>query len=320
MSRRTLLLVRWGIFLAACAFLFLRLSADQSTHALWGEWRRAVNAAAWPVWALMFAMAVLNWGIEAAKWRWLVAHLERMSLGRAFAATLAGTTVGLITPNRTGEFLGRVLFLAPEHRWQGGFATVLGSIAQFVTTLLIGGAAFVIWWERTPMVADVGPMWGVVIVVLVAAVAGGALVLFFRPRLLRQLIKVVPLLRRMEGAAAVLEDYAVRELMLVFGMSIARYLVFAAQYVLMLVVLAGIPWQEALVVVPVIYLVTTLVPTMMLTDLGVRGSASVALLTPVGGSPAVVLLASFGVWAVNIAMPALVGGVILLVARIRTRR
>ena len=67
-------------------------------------------------------------------------------------------------------------------------------------------------------------------------------------------------------------------------------------------------------------MVTTLVPTMMLTDLGVRGSASVALLTPVGGSPAVVLLASFGVWAVNIAMPALVGGVILLVARIRTRR
>ena len=71
MSRRTLLLVRWGIFLAACAFLFLRLSADQSTHALWGEWRNAVDVAAWPVWGVMFAMAVLNWGIEAAKWRWL---------------------------------------------------------------------------------------------------------------------------------------------------------------------------------------------------------------------------------------------------------
>lgn len=320
MSRRTLLLVRWGIFLAACAFLYLRLSADQSTHALWGEWRNAMNAASWPMWGVMFAMAVLNWGIEAAKWRWLVLHLERMSMGRAFAATLAGTTVGLITPNRTGEFVGRVLFLTPEHRWQGGFATVLGSIAQFITTLVMGGAAFVVWWERAPMVAEAGPLWGVVIVVLVAAVAAGALGLFFRPQLLRQIIKVVPLLRRMERAASVLEGYAARELLLVLLMSAVRYLVFAAQYVLLLAVIAGVDPSEAVVVVPVIYLLTTLVPTMMLTDLGVRGSASVVLLTPLGGGPALILLASFGIWAVNIAIPAVAGGVILLVARIRTKR
>lgn len=320
MSRRTLLLVRWGIFLAACTFLYLRLSADQSTHALWCAWRDAANAAAGPLWALMFAMAVLNWGIEAAKWRWLVAHVERMSMGRAFAATLAGTTVGLITPNRTGEFVGRVLFLAPEHRWQGGFATVLGSIAQFVTTLIIGGAAFVIWWERAPVMAGLDPLWGIVIIVLVSAVAGSALMLFLRPRLLRQFIKSIPLLRRLEGAAAVLEEYATRELFLVLLMSACRYLVFAAQYVILLNVFAGIAWNEAMVVVPVIYLVTTLVPTMLLTDLGVRGSSSVALLIPLGASPALVLLASFSIWAVNIAMPALAGGVILLVARIRTRR
>lgn len=320
MSRRTLLLVRWGIFLAACAFLYLRLRADQSTHALWGEWRDALNAAAWPLWGLMFAMALLNWGIEAAKWRWLISHLERMSMARAFAATLAGTTVGLITPNRTGEFVGRVLFLAPEHRWQGGFATVLGSIAQFITTLIFGGVAFLIWWGRAPMVAEIGFLWGALIVVLVTVVAAGALLLFFRPRLLRQVIKIVPVLRRIERAAAVLEGYAARELLLVLLMSAVRYLVFAAQYVILLVVIAKVDAYEAMVVVPVIYLLTTLVPTMMLTDLGVRGSASVALLAPLGGDTALVLLASFGIWAVNIAMPALAGGVVLLVARIRTRR
>ncbi|MBZ0207310.1 MAG: flippase-like domain-containing protein [Flavobacteriales bacterium] len=319
MTRRTLLLVRWGIFLAACAFLYMRLSADQSTYAAWGDPRAALGVASWPFWAAMCGMAVLNWGVEAAKWRWLVSPLERIGIGRAFAATLAGTTIGLITPNRTGEFMGRVLFLAPEHRWQGGFATVLGSIAQFVTTVSIGGTAFAIWWWTSPPLAGMAPWGGVAMMVLVATVAGGALVLYLRPRLLRQIVLMVPLLDRMGGAAHVLEEYSTRELLAVLLMSMLRYLVFGAQYVLFLAVFTEVSWQATVVVVPVIYLITTLVPTMMLTELGVRGSVAVALLTPIGGLPAGVLLASFGVWAVNLALPAAVGAVILLMARIRTR-
>ena len=318
MTRRTLLIIRWGIFLAACAFLYMRLFAHESTYTAWGDWRSAFGHATGWFWVAMLTMAVLNWGIEAAKWRWLVMHLERMSLLRAFAATLAGTTIGLITPNRTGEFMGRVLFLAPEHRWQGGFATILGSISQFVTTVLLGGAAFVaLWWSGS--ITGVASWWGMALAVLVAIVAGGSLLLYFQPRLLHQFILLVPVLRRMGEAAQVLEEYSMRELMAVLLMSMGRYVVFWMQYVFFLITFTGIPWQETILVVPVIYLVTTLVPTLMLTELGVRGSVAVALLSPIGALPALVLLASFGVWAVNVALPAAVGGVIILVARIRTK-
>src|SRR5690606_16834411 len=132
MTRRTLLLLRWGIFLAACAFLYVRLFVYESTYTGLAGLRSVGEGATVWFWGGMLALAVLNWGMEAVKWRWLVAHLGSMSLLRAFAATLAGTTIGTITPNRTGEFMGRVLFLAPGHRWQGGFATLLGSIAQFL--------------------------------------------------------------------------------------------------------------------------------------------------------------------------------------------
>lgn len=318
MTRRTLLLLRWGIFLAACAFLYMRLFAHESTYTAWGDWRAAFADASRWFWLAMLAMAALNWGIEAAKWRWLMDHLERMSLARAFAATLAGTTIGMITPNRTGEFMGRVLFLAPENRWQGSFATVLGSIAQFVTTVLIGGVAFVVLWWKAPLL-DATAWWGVAMAMLVATVAGGALLVYFRPGLLRQLILLLPILRRMGKAAQVLEEYSFRELLQVLLLSIGRYVVFCIQYVLFLSLFADIPWAASLLIVPVIYLITTLVPTMMLTELGVRGSVAVALLAPLGGQPALVLLASFGVWAVNLALPAAVGGVIILVARIRTK-
>jgi len=319
MTRRTLLLLRWGIFLAACAFLYVRLFVYESTYTGLAGLRSVGEGATVWFWGGMLALAVLNWGMEAVKWRWLVAHLGSMSLLRAFAATLAGTTIGTITPNRTGEFMGRVLFLAPGHRWQGGFATLLGSIAQFLATVVFGGAALALLWWSAPTAGAV-PWGGVAMSVLVVLVAGGALGLYFRPRLLRQFILMVPLLRRLGGAAQVLEGYSGKDLLLVLLMSMARYIVFGAQYILFLYTIADVAWPDALLAVPVIFLITTLVPTMLLTELGVRGSVAVALLTPLGNPAGPVLLASFGVWLVNVALPAAIGGLIILSARIRTRR
>jgi hypothetical protein len=265
------------------------------------------------VWAALLAMVALNWGIEAAKWRWMVAPVERLGYGRALSATLAGTTTGLLTPNRTGEPVGRVLFLAPENRWQGGFATVLGSIAQFTTTVVLGAAAF-LWWH-----APDASLAGIAASVLSIVGAAIALVFFFRPRLIGGVLVRLPGSRRWGGASAMLGAYTFSQLFAVLLVSMARYAVFAVQYMLLLNALAGLSWADAARAVPVIYLFTTLVPTMLLSELGVRGSVAVALLAPLGGPPALVLLASFGVWAANIALPAAVGALVLLVARITAK-
>ncbi|HMN04985.1 MAG TPA: lysylphosphatidylglycerol synthase domain-containing protein [Flavobacteriales bacterium] len=319
MTRRTLRIVRWGIFIAAGTFLYLRLFADQSTQAVWGGMGRALKDAPGWFWPVMVVLIVLNWGLESAKWRWLVGHLEPIGRLRAFAATLTGTAIGLVTPNRTGEFAGRVLFLAPGHRWQGAFATWLGSIAQFVTTVIMGGLALVPWWLMSPGMDAVRPSWGVAMGAVAAMVAAGALSLFFRPGLLRRLLSRVPLLRRLEEPAGVLEGYTAKELAAVLGMSMARYAVFWVQYALFLSVYAGVEGMAGLVVVPVIYLIVTLVPTMLLSELGVRGTVAVALLSPWGVDPGLALLASFGVWGINLALPAVAGSLIMLSARIQAR-
>ncbi|MBP8823446.1 MAG: flippase-like domain-containing protein [Flavobacteriales bacterium] len=317
MTRRTLPLVRWGILLAAAGWLWLHLAGAESTHRLWGDLRSSMRGTSSWFWPLMVALSVLNWGLEAVKWRWLMAGLEPMRLTKAFAATLAGTSMGLFTPNRTGEYVGRVLFLAPDNRWPGGFATLLGSLAQLLATVLIGVCAL-LWWRSGP--GHGGMPWGEgALLALVALVGMAALALFLRPVLLGRLVRAVPLLRRTAASAQVLERFTTADRLAVLGMSLARYAVFWLQYVLCLSVLAGIGWQGALVAVPVIYLVVTLLPTMALSEMGVRGSVAVALLAPQYATPGPVLLASFGVWAVNLAVPALAGLLILQRARIRTR-
>lgn len=319
MGRTLLFAFRWGIFLLACAFLYTQLSAAKGRLALDALRHLESEGTAALVLAITLLLMMVNWGLESLKWRWLVAPVQRGGPWRALRATVAGTSIGLITPNRTGEFLGRVLFLAPENRVKGGFATALGSIAQFVVTLVMGAAGLLclaVLQRPFPWAAG----WiTVALVSLTTLVSCGALVLYLYPGLLRQLLLLVPFLRRLERSSSVLNGYAPSELLLVLVLSVLRYGVFAGQYVLLLEAFgAGAGLMDAMLAVPVVYLLSSLVPTVMLTELGVRGSAAVALLGPLGAQDGPVLLATTVLWLVNVVLPALAGSILLLLARIRT--
>ena len=321
MGRTLLIVFRWGIFLLASVFLYTQLSAAKGTQALAAlRHLRTDGIAPWVLLVMLVCMAV-NWSLESHKWRWLLRPVERIGSWRSLVATIAGTSVGLVTPNRTGEFLGRVLFLKPENRVKGSFATALGSIAQFVVTLLMGALALVVLriLDHPFPLPNGWVTW--FILTLTLLVSFGTLVLYLHPSLLRQLLLLVPFLKRLERASSVLNGYAWPELLIVFFLSLMRYVVFTGQYVMLLVVFgSGLSMMDAILAVPVVYLLSTLVPTVMLTELGIRGTAAVALLAPLGGAEISVLLATTVLWSINVVLPALVGSLILLVARIRTER
>jgi uncharacterized membrane protein YbhN (UPF0104 family) len=321
-SGRTLLLVfRWGIFLLACGFLYSQVQADKGTRALDALQALPGDGRAMLLVALVGLLVFVNWGIEALKWRLLVTHLQAITFGRAFIATVAGTSIGLITPNRTGEFVGRVLFLDPEHRFAGAFATALGSIAQFVVTLVAGGLALVLLMALGHALPWPAGWYSSALVSLTALVSAGALVLYLFPGLLRHLLLLVPLLQRLKKASSVLDTYARRELLAVLGLSVLRYAVFTTQFVLLCVAFhVGTSVGTAMLAIPVVYLVSTLVPTVLLTELGVRGSAAVAFFAPLGGDEGAVLLATTLLWLLNLVLPAAAGSVLLVTARIRTAK
>ncbi len=319
MARVLLILFRWGIFLLACAFLWKHLGPDKGTQALEAGTALLGEARFLPVLALVFGLMLVNWWLESSKWRWLVGHLEKVSSGRAFLATIAGTSVALVSPNRTGEFLGRILFLEPGHRVKGAFATALGSIAQFVVTLFVGAAALLAFavYHR-PMPWPEG--WiSVMVISLSSLLAVLTMALYLQPGLFRQLLLAVPFLKRFGRASEVLNGFERHELLTVLVLSFLRYVVFTTQFVVLLYAMGhGVPFMDSFLAVPVIYLISTLVPTIMLTELGVRGTVSLAIFAPLGGAEIPVLLATTLVWVINLVFPALAGSVILLAARIRT--
>lgn len=62
----------------------------------------------------VIALMFVNWSIEAVKWKLSVKKIQNVGFLKAFKAVLSGVSFSVSTPNRVGEYLGRVLYMDPE--------------------------------------------------------------------------------------------------------------------------------------------------------------------------------------------------------------
>ena len=106
------------------------------------------------------------------------------------------------------------------------------------------------------------------------------------------------------------------ELALVIIFSATRYIIFFTQFYLALRLFdVGLAFREALLLLPVIYITLAIVPTIALTELGVRGSVAIYIIGTYmafhGGATedlaAAILSAATLIWTINLAFPAIIG-------------
>ena len=80
----------------------------------------------------------LNWFLEALKWKFLVQKIEVITTWKAVESVFCGLTWAVFTPNRIGEFGGRVFSLSPNKRIKGAVVMTVGTIGQMVLTNVLG--------------------------------------------------------------------------------------------------------------------------------------------------------------------------------------
>ena len=264
-------------------------------------------------------LVIANLLIEARKWQFLIARVEKVSLFTSVKAVFTGLSVSIFTPNRVGEFLGRVFFLNKTKPIEGIFITVIGSLSQLLVTLVVGSlsAAFFLLIYYPPSDFAMEMMMGTLYVFgFIANII--FLGLYFNISFITDLSKkfIKPQWKHMQHYIEVFSAYHTSELLRVLLMSLFRYLVFSTQFFLFLKAF-GVPitLREAIMVIPVIYLVTTSIPTIALSELGVRGSVSVFFIgvfmrghvMGIDDLELRVFAASTAIWLINIALPALIG-------------
>lgn len=277
------------------------------------------NRQVWALMGLVLGLMILNWGLESFKWKLLISKIEKVSFFRAYKAVLTGVSVSLFTPNRTGDYLGRVFILDKGSHVEGILLTLVGSLAQLVVTLSVGLFSLLLFTDQ--YLCLLYKFHGYLfagLILIIPIVVFFLLVIYFKIGLLSDFLS-----RYFPGKwanlikyTAIFSRFSSRELLWNLLLSLARYFVFSIQFLLLLKLSgAYIPLQQGLVLVPVIYLIMAGVPSIALADLGIRGSVSLYVLglyfsANAAGSPVPdisILAASTLLWLINLIVPAILG-------------
>jgi len=306
--KRLNFIIKVVIGLVFVSVIGYQLLHEKDTAAMWQNLLDSWSAKnAWMVVIAVVLMPVV-WMLEARKWKLLMRPALRISLRRSLGAVLGGVSLSLFTPNRIGEYGGRILFVPSKYNWRAVIATLVGSFAQNLVNIAFGfiaGVAFLIFNSVIPYTLRTG------LGVLTALILAFGVILYFKiPDLSMWAEKFKPAswLRRPWRALMYLQQITSRDLLIALGYSFSKYIVFSTQFVLLLLYFGlDVPVFWVFSGVAVMYLMQTSVPLPPFVDVVARSELAVLLWASFAVNELSVLAASFFLWVINLLVPAFFG-------------
>jgi Lysylphosphatidylglycerol synthase TM region len=275
-------------------------------------------------WKLYLAIALMlvNWGIEARKWQLLVKHLQPVSFLRAYYSVLSGVAFAINTPNRIGEYGGRVLYIKEGNRIKAVSLAILGSMSQLIITLLLGLVGLLYLrnlniFSTTVNSHPLSELWFKIILYGVLIVTVAIVLFYFRLSWMVRWLEKLPGKNRLIEHIRVLDEFETGPLLRLLSLSLTRYLVFAAQYLLLMDVFSvGVNWWPGFWITSVLFLILASIPTFALAELGIRGKVSIFLMESFSNNIAGIIACTLGIWLINLIVPALIGSLLILSVKI----
>src|SRR5689334_6961656 len=91
--------------------IYRQIKKQPDLETAWEGIRHSLNSPlVWNIVAVIVLM-IVNWSIEAIKWKIAVKPIQPVSFLKAFRAILSGVSFSVSMPNRLGEYLGRILYM-----------------------------------------------------------------------------------------------------------------------------------------------------------------------------------------------------------------
>ena len=250
----------------------------------------------WSAWLLMACLLTLNYTIEAIKWKSVIASTNTFNTIQALRAVLVGQAFSFFTPARSGDYVGRTLFLAPGTKLKGITQMAWASYAQIIMTICFG--CFALFWNLPflPWLKWVAPLGAII-----------ALFLFFYNQPLKGWLSKINLLQI---------DAALKWRLL--ALALARYSVYLMQYnwaAEMLSIPVG--WVDLSIAIMALLFFLSMIPAISLTDLVIRGQLFLLLMAPFYQNDIMLIALTTLIWIVNFLIPSIIGAVLLLGFRLK---
>ena len=266
-------------------------------------------------WIILVAIQLILWftnvGLEAGRWKYFLSPFSYYSFSGSLKMIFSAFSAGSFTPMKLGEHGGRLIFLKNEDRTTGALASVFGSYLNTIVILLFAvvalpGAAAKRYLELE-MLKGVNDIFYYFVAAAVLIIS-----LFFF------LYFMHVLKRKLRNTRWVLKkefflNMGLKRVLSLFLFTSARVFVYNLQlFVWFRFFNINCPVDTFIFLSPLYFAIITLVPGMLLVDLGIRGSAGLFIFSQKCGEPTAILFALFALWIVNVAVPVAIGNVILI--------
>lgn len=300
--------LKTGLFILICYAFY-----QQWSRIDWNETIAIVDIQ-WNYFLLAALLVFVNWGLEWLKWYFIVKNITELpSRSVLVKSLLAGIATGFITPNRLGNFLGRILFFSKSKALYLTLGTLYGNLAQFLATVIfgcvglyqIGGNLLTDNYSQSAIAVST-----VVMIIAIIVYALGPFLYYLEWRRFK----------RMKNVLLKLSSMAKSNALPLLTFSVFRYLCFVLQFTLLIIAFGGAYSQEIITAIHLVFLVTTLTPNLLFGKLIVRESAALFVLGSFIDPLSTVLFASVSLWVINLGIPALFGYIILLLNKYKMIR
>ena len=253
---------------------------------------------------VLLTLTFINWGLEIYKWKTLVSYITPLSFFEATKQSLAALTASLFTPNRIGDYAAKTVYFRSPLRKRVLLLNLLSNMAQMFTTILFGVVGLVFFFNTYKV--DFSLYKLLYLLLIVIAIAAFSRFLFFRKNInirgfsidkIRKFIKQMPYRLHFKN----------------FGFSLLRYLVFSFQfYYLLYLFHIDLNYMEAMTLITSMYLLASVVPSIFIFDVVIKGGVAVYLFSFANVNSLTVLCITTLMWIFNFVLPSIPGSYFVL--------
>lgn len=263
--------------------------------------------------AVIFLMLV-NWSLEALKWKISVQQVQPVSFLKSLQAIFSGVSFSVTTPNRMGEYLGRVLYMNEGNRLKVISLTILGSISQLIITLLFGVAGLILLKDKLISSGLSGwPTWINVVITGSLIVLFFLTVFYFRLGWLIKWIDKLPGIKKYSWLINELEKLNATLLVKLLSVSALRYFVFGLQYYLLIRFFGvEVTWWQGFWSMAIVFFIMAVIPTIALFEIVQKLYVTREIFAIFTVNTLGIGLVTSTIWFINLVVPAVIGSLFIL--------
>ncbi len=299
------IVVKIAIVVFAFYFIYIRLTANQDLRSFLTLLDSIPGEEITLVLSSVIFLMFVNWGLEAVKWKRLVSRIEEISIWKSIESVFCGLTWAVFTPNRLGEYGGRVFFLSPKRRVMGVVSMAVGNIGQMVLTNVFGSIALCIFIFRFK---EIDFRFFFVLCFLAFLFSMFLTVFYFNIKWLNGILLSMRLTRKYKKFYMVLARYKKSELLKILLFCLARYIVFSTQYFIMFYwLIPGLHFSDITMMVCILFFIQSNLPSLDIFDVGIRSVTALFFFNYVTDDNASIVACTASIWLINIIIPAILG-------------